>query len=120
MLAARLFGRNFPNQYLAITFLRVVHEAYTAWSFTRADAVWTLWIINHAISVSMAIGDFKLLWPTWFQYATEGLVSEIRAAISLESVMLAFALYVGWVGYRAQKLREAFKIFDAAVDKMIT
>jgi hypothetical protein len=100
MLAARLFERTFLNQYLVVTLLRVAHEAYITWSFATSDAVWTLWTLQHAVSVSMAIGDHKLLWPTWFQYAMEGLVLQIRASISLESVMLAFALYVGLVGFR--------------------
>jgi hypothetical protein len=115
MLAARLFERTFPNQYLVVTLLRVAHEAYITWSFATSDAVWTLWTLQHAVSVSMAIGDHKLLWPTWFQYAMEGLVLQIRASISLESVMLAFALYVGLVGYRDEKLRQAVKIFDAKI-----
>jgi hypothetical protein len=113
-LAARLFRRSFPNQFLTVTLLRVVHEVYIAVRFARADADWTLvWMLHHAVSTSIMIGYFKLLWPTWFQYATEGLVVSIQAAISPESATLVFTLYVGLIGYRAEQIRQAFKILDA-------
>jgi hypothetical protein len=112
-LAARLFWPSFPNQFLAGTLLRVVHEMYTAWSFARVDAVWTLvWMLHYAVSASIMIGYYKLLWPTWFQYSTEGLV-QIQAALSPESATLVFTLYVGFIGYRAEQIRQAFKILDA-------
>jgi hypothetical protein len=113
LLAARLFGSAFPNQFLAVTLLRVMHEAYIAWSFARSDAVRTLWILHHAVSVSITIADYKSLWPTWFPYATGGLVLHIRASLSLKLAMLVFALYVGLLGSRAKKLRQAYKILDA-------
>jgi hypothetical protein len=114
LLASRLFRRSFPKQLLVDTLLRVVHEMYIAWSFARVDAVWTVWMLHHAVSANMANGDKKLLlWPTWFQYDTEGLVVPIQAALSPESATLVFALYVGLIGYRSEKVRQAFKIIDA-------
>jgi hypothetical protein len=116
-LAARLFWPSFPNQFLAVTLLRVVHEMYIARSFARVDAVWRMWILHHAVSASIMIGDYKLRWPMQFQYVTEELVVPIRAALSPASSALVFALYVGLIGFRAEKIRQAFNIFDARQDK---
>lgn len=106
-----------PNESVCIVLVALCDIAL---SLARADAVWTLWMLHHAVSVSMTIGDCTILRPTWFQYDTEGLVLHTRASISLESATLVFILYVGLVGYRTKKLRQAFNIFDATVDKIIT